>query len=73
MATFYDARAAIFNTADSGAVGRPPTALRGNADLILFLIRTVINWVEGVWNFTYVESILECVENTRFPVNSRPL
>jgi hypothetical protein len=44
---FYDASAAIFNTADSGTVSRPLTALRGNADLILFLIQTMINWVEG--------------------------
>jgi hypothetical protein len=62
---FYDASAAIFNTADFGTVSRPPTALRGNADLILFLILTVINWVEGFLNFTYVESIWECVENKR--------
>jgi hypothetical protein len=52
-----------FNTPDSGAVGRPPTVLRGNVHLILNLILTVINWVEGVLKSTYVESVSGASQN----------
>jgi hypothetical protein len=49
--------AARINQSDSIAkFGRTPIALPVNVDLILFLILTVINWVEGVLKFTYVES-----------------
>jgi hypothetical protein len=40
-----------------------------NVDLILALI----NWVEGVLNFTYVESIWECVENSLLFVPNQAL
>jgi hypothetical protein len=54
-------------------IGRTPIALPVNVDLILFLILTVINWVEGVLKFTYVESISDTCQKCLFPVNSRPL
>ena len=44
-----------------------------NVDLILILIVALINWVEGVLNFTYVESIWECVENSLLFVPNQAL
>ncbi len=44
-----------------------------NGHLILNLILTLINWVEGRLNFTYVESISDTSQICPFPVNSRPL
>jgi hypothetical protein len=49
--------AAIGHNLNTAAIGSPPTALPGRRHLILNLILAVINWVEGVLNFTYVESI----------------
>jgi hypothetical protein len=37
-------------------VGCGTIALPGNVDLILILILALINWVEGRFKFTYVES-----------------
>jgi hypothetical protein len=44
-----------------------------NVDLILILILVLINWVEGVLNFTYVESIWEYVENALLFVPNQAL
>jgi len=44
-----------------------------NVDLVLILILALINWVEGVLNFTYVESIWECVENSLLFVPNQAL
>jgi hypothetical protein len=44
-------------------IGRQPTALPVNGNPILILILALINWVEGSFHFTYVESMSERCEN----------
>jgi hypothetical protein len=46
---------------------------RQKVNLILNLILTLINWVEGSFVFTYVESTSEICEKGPFLFNSRPL
>jgi len=48
-------------------------ATRKNSNPILNLMLALINWVEGRFDFTYVQSISDTCQKRLFPVNSRPL
>jgi hypothetical protein len=54
---FDDSSAILSGGPGVAGIGRQPIALPGNGNPILILILVLINWVEGVLNFTYVESI----------------